>query len=113
MKFSLVFATLILSASAYRCKFDRIKNGMLTPLCSDSDKVGDQTENDKCSDKRAHTETNSSTVHHGTPGDPNCRLIITAGGGCDADDTVLSTVPCIPGSRMYVQAEHAYKVVCD
>ncbi|KAI8626403.1 hypothetical protein F5Y19DRAFT_466411 [Xylariaceae sp. FL1651] len=110
MKISFVFVTFALAVSAYRCKFDRISNGQLSQLCSDSDKVGDQTESDHCSNKHSNS---CYKVHHGTPGDGACRLVITAGGGCDADDTVLSTVPCLPGSHVYIGSEHSYKVYCD
>ncbi|KAI1428204.1 hypothetical protein F5Y12DRAFT_80165 [Xylaria sp. FL1777] len=107
MKFYLVFATLCLSVSAYRCKFDRISNGVLSQLCSDSDKQGDQTEKDGCSNKHSNS---CYKVHHGTPGDANCRLEIYSGGGCS---DVLLTVPCTPGHMQYVGVSHRYKVVCD
>ncbi|KAJ6780072.1 hypothetical protein PWT90_01001 [Aphanocladium album] len=108
MKAAVVFAALAVTVSAYRCKFDRIKD-QFPQLCSDSGKVGDQTESDKCSSKHSNS---CYKVHHGTPGDANCKLYITAGKGCDADDEVYAVVPCTPGMSHYEPREHSYVVRC-
>jgi hypothetical protein len=108
MKCSLIVSMLVLTASAYRCKFDRIKD-LHPQLCSDSGKVGDQTENDNCSNKH----TNSCyKVHHNTPGDPLCKLVVTQGGGCDSTDFVYAEIPCIPGQTWYEPRDHSYIVRC-
>lgn len=109
MKSAVVFVALAVAASAYRCKFDRIQD-QFPQLCSDSGKVGDQTEGDKCSNKHSNS---CYKVHHGTPGDANCKLYITAGKGCDATDEVYAVVPCTPGMSHFEPREHSYVVRCD
>lgn len=109
MKAAILFATLAFSVSAYRCKFDRIQD-QFPQLCSDSGKVGDQTEGDKCSNKHSNS---CYKVHHDTPGDAKCKLCITAGKGCDTGDEVYAVVPCTPGMYHYEPREHSYVVRCE
>ncbi|KAI0204026.1 hypothetical protein F4808DRAFT_366422 [Astrocystis sublimbata] len=112
MKFALAFAALIATTSAYRCKFDRYSSNQPDLLCVSFDerlKQGDQTEKDKCS--KQHTYS-CYKRHHGTDGDPNCRLVIYNGAGCNADATKV-VYPCT-GALTAVKSEpHSYRVECD
>ncbi|KAF2835093.1 hypothetical protein M501DRAFT_1020301 [Patellaria atrata CBS 101060] len=107
----LALATLLASASAQSCKAIRIKDERnfppLTPLCSDSQKVGDQDESDKCS--KSHGESCYKVV---SATDTRCNLYIYGSDGCDEGDTLLNKIPCIQGQSWYFGGKARYVVRC-
>ncbi|KAI8948669.1 hypothetical protein F4801DRAFT_442063 [Xylaria longipes] len=112
MKFTIVFAAFVATASAYRCKFDRYSTGASNLLCTTFNedlKKGDQTEKDSCSNEHTYS---CYSQHHGTDGDANCRLVIYDGAGCNAESNKL-IVPCTGGLRAAKAEPHSYRVECD
>ncbi|TRX94926.1 hypothetical protein FHL15_004011 [Xylaria flabelliformis] len=109
MKFTLVFAALTLTASAYRCRFDRYAPASQGLCGTPGKKLGDQTENDACSSRHA---TSCYGRPQDTAGDANCWLIVHAGGGCDPALPLLANITCNTDQVVYVGPEHTYKVVC-
>ncbi|KAI0159739.1 hypothetical protein GGR57DRAFT_458509 [Xylariaceae sp. FL1272] len=108
MKFVVIFATMALTASAYRCRMDRYKPDTLGDCAGPKSKVGDQTENDACSD----THTNSC---YGRPsdevGDPACWAYIKYP-GCVPNVVYFTRVNCASDDFAYMGIEHSYHVEC-
>ncbi|KAI1160572.1 hypothetical protein F5B18DRAFT_654569 [Nemania serpens] len=113
MKFFVVFAALAMTASAYRCKYDRFSGSSGgTSYCGafeENHNAGDQTESDGCS----NIHTNSCYKrHHGTTGDANCRLVIYYGTNRCVSDRTL-TLNCGQDLSAQIYENHSYKVYCD
>ncbi|GAP87891.1 hypothetical protein SAMD00023353_1601150 [Rosellinia necatrix] len=114
MKSFFLLATLALTASAYRCRYDRFEH--YTPAfplgCTTFEEkynVGSQTESDACSN--VHTNSCYGT-HHAQAYDAACRLVVYTGAGCSAsaNKTILN---CASPARIAVAEAHSYQVLCD
>ncbi|KAI0102153.1 hypothetical protein GGR51DRAFT_296995 [Nemania sp. FL0031] len=110
MKSTLVSAALALTASAHRCRMDRYSTNVAGVCSGGLYKLGDQTENDACS--KVHTNSCYGRPQDAT-GDAGCRLVITAGSGCDPNKGIVAELPCTGDPRAWAGEEHSYIVICD
>ncbi|KAI1108928.1 hypothetical protein F5Y14DRAFT_458847 [Nemania sp. NC0429] len=110
MKSTLIFATLVVAALAHRCRMDRYSTNVPGYCSGGLYKLGDQTENDACS--KVHTNSCYGRPQDAT-GDANCRLVITAGSGCDTNKGIIAELPCSGDPRAWAGEEHSYRVICD
>jgi hypothetical protein len=108
MKFAVVLAALVSTASAWRCTAERFKP-TVQGNCQYGNKAGDQNEGDSCS--KAH----SNSCYFKEPssaGDSNCKIQVSSGSGCDPAN-IIAVVYCNSSAAAYSYSDASYVVLCD